>query len=106
MNKNLQRELRESERKIMDLEKEIQDSVCATQYETLLKVKENSAKLKESSLKALNPYPARDNKENAFGNTVKSLEKKKPATQPKKTTRIATSTLNIAKKLQIKNVLL
>jgi uncharacterized protein YeeX (DUF496 family) len=32
MNKALQRELRDSERKIMDLEKEIQSSVCATQY--------------------------------------------------------------------------
>jgi hypothetical protein len=87
----------------MDLEKEIQNSVCATQYETLLKVKESSVKLKESSLKVLNPNPTRDNKENAFTNTIKSLDKKKPSTQPKKPTRIATSTINFAKKLQLKS---
>jgi hypothetical protein len=68
-------------------------------------VKESSAKLKESSLKALHPANSRENKENTFANTVKSLDKKKPATQPKKATRIATSTLNFVKKLQLKNTL-
>jgi hypothetical protein len=57
-------------------------------------------------LKVLQPYAARDNKENALGNTVKSLDKKKPSTQPKKPTKIATSTLNFAKKLQMKTNLL
>ena len=90
----------------MDLEKDIQNTIC-TQYQTVLRAKESSIKLKESSLKVLQPYAARDNKENAFGNTVKSLDKKKPSsTQPKKPTKIATSTLNFAKKLQMKTNLL
>lgn len=55
MNKNLQKDLRESEKKIMDLEKEVQKNVCANQYENMIKVKESSIKLKESSLKVLNP---------------------------------------------------
>jgi len=39
----------------MELEKEIQRSVCSTQYENLAKIKESSSKMKESSLKVLNP---------------------------------------------------
>lgn len=101
MNRTLQRDLRESEKKIMELEKEIQKSVCATQYENMLKVKESSLKLKESSLKVFNAA-GKENKENAFTNTVKSLDKKKPSTQPKKSSRIVSSTINFAKKLQVR----
>ena len=67
----------------------------------MLKVKESSIKLKESSLKVFN-REGKENKENALTNTVKSLDKKKPATQPKKSSRIISSTINFAKKLQVK----
>jgi hypothetical protein len=39
MNKALQRELKESDKKILELEKENQRSVCSTHYENLAKIK-------------------------------------------------------------------
>lgn len=105
MNKSLQKELRDNEKKIMELEREIQKSVCTTQHDNLVKIKEHSSRLKESSLRLTN-LP---NKENAITNSMKSIERKKGSIghhQVKKTGRISASSTNLAKKLQIKNNLL
>ena len=39
MNRNLQKDLRESEKKILDLEKEVQKNICCNQQENLVKIK-------------------------------------------------------------------
>lgn len=103
MNKSLRKDLGESDKKIMELEKEIQKTVCSTQYENLAKIKESSSKMKESSLKVLNPLTAKE-KENAQANVVKSVDKKKiSASQVKKTGKITSSTTNFSRKAQTKN---
>ena len=102
MNKTLQKNLLESDKKIMELEKEMQKNVSNSQQENLTKIKESSTRLKESSLKLT--YL---NKENAVNNG-KSIERKKTGhsnNHSKKSVRVSSSSTNIQRKLQIKHTL-
>jgi hypothetical protein len=99
MNKTLQRELRESDRKMLELEKEMQRTVCLSHHDAVAKIKESSCRMKDSLVK---PH----NKENTLPN-AKSVDRKKVSTsQLKKTTRTVSSAHPLTKKTQSKSPLI